>query len=35
LLRQWEYEAALLAADGKHGIDTGWLRGELGMDAEG
>jgi tetratricopeptide (TPR) repeat protein len=32
LLRQFEYEAGLLAADGKSGIDTGWLRRELDMD---
>lgn len=31
MLCQWEYEADLLAAEGKHGIDTGWLRQELGM----
>lgn len=32
LLRQFEYEADLLAADGKTGIDTGWLRQELDME---
>jgi hypothetical protein len=31
LLRQFEYEADLLAAEGKTGIDTGWLREELDM----
>lgn len=29
LLRQFEYEADLLAARGKQGIDTDWLRKEL------
>lgn len=32
LLRQFEYEAGLLAMEGKTGIDTAWLRQELGMD---
>jgi tetratricopeptide (TPR) repeat protein len=32
LLRQAEYEADLLAAQGKSGIDTAWLRHELSMD---
>ncbi|HEX8009098.1 MAG TPA: hypothetical protein VF482_22035 [Trebonia sp.] len=32
LLRQFEYEAALLARDGKTGIDTALLRRELGME---
>ena len=32
LLRQAEYEASLLAAQGKPGIDTVWLRHELAMD---
>jgi hypothetical protein len=32
LLRQAEYEAGLLAAQGKPGIDTAWLRRELSMD---
>jgi hypothetical protein len=32
LLRQFEYEAAVLAANGQHGIDTAWLRRELDMD---
>ncbi len=31
LLRQFEYEADLLAAEGKSGVDTGWLREELDM----
>jgi hypothetical protein len=31
LLRQFEYEADLLAAEGKSGIDTAWLREELNM----
>ncbi len=31
LLRQFEYEADLLAAQGQPGIDTGWLRQELDM----
>ena len=31
LLRQFEYEADLLAAGGKSGIDTAWLRGQLNM----
>jgi len=29
LLRQFEYEADLLATEGKPGVDTGWLRQEL------
>jgi hypothetical protein len=33
LLRQWEYDSDLLAAEGKQGIDTGWLRQELGIRA--
>jgi hypothetical protein len=33
LLRQFEYEADLLAAEGKSRIDTDWLRQELGMDS--
>ena len=32
LLRQFEYEAAVLAANGEQGIDTPWLRHELDMD---
>jgi len=31
LLRQFEYEAGLLAADGKTGVDTAWLREQLHM----
>jgi len=31
MLRQFEYEADLLAVDGKTGIDTAWLREQLGM----
>jgi len=31
MLRQFEYEAGLLAVDGKTGIDTAWLRGQLDM----
>ena len=31
MLRQFEYEAGLLAADGKTGIDTAWLREQLDM----
>ncbi len=31
LLRQFEYEAGLLAAEGKAGIDTAWLREQLGL----
>jgi hypothetical protein len=31
LLRQFEYEADLLAAEGKTGIDAAWLRQELDM----
>lgn len=31
LLRQFEYEADLLAAEGKSGIDTAWLREQLSM----
>lgn len=34
LLRQFEYEADLLAADGKAGIDTAWLRGQLGLPSD-
>jgi len=32
LLRQFEYEADLLAARGQSGIDTAWLRQELDME---
>ena len=31
LLRQFEYEADLLAAEGKAGIDTAWLREQLNL----
>jgi len=31
LLRQFEYEADLLAAEGKTGIDTAWLREQLNL----
>jgi hypothetical protein len=31
LLRQFEYEADLLVADGKTGVDTAWLRVERNM----
>jgi len=31
LLRQFEYEADLLAADGKTGVDAAWLREQLDM----
>jgi len=31
MLRQFEYEAGLLAVDGKTGIDTAWLREQLDM----
>ncbi len=31
-LRQLEYEADLLAAEGREGIDTAWLRQELYLD---
>jgi hypothetical protein len=31
---QFEYEAALLAADGKTGIDTAWLREQLDMPSD-
>jgi hypothetical protein len=34
LLRQFEYEADLLAAEGKAGIDTAWLREQLGLAAD-
>jgi hypothetical protein len=34
LLRQFEYEADLLAAEGKAGIDTAWLREQLDMPDE-
>ena len=31
MLRQFEYEADLLAADGKTGVDIAWLREQLDM----
>jgi hypothetical protein len=31
LLRQFEYEVGLLAADGKTGVDIAWLREQLDM----
>ena len=31
MLRQFEYEADLLAVDGKTGVDTDWLREQLDM----
>lgn len=34
LLRQFEYEADLLAADGKTGVDTAWLRKQLDMPSD-
>ena len=34
LLRQFEYEADLLAVEGKAGIDTAWLREQLKMTDE-
>ena len=34
LLRQFEYEGDLLAVEGKAGIDTAWLREQLGMPDE-
>lgn len=34
LLRQFEYEAGVLAAGGQSGIDTAWLRRELDMDGD-
>ena len=34
LLRQFEYEAGLLAADGKTGIDTAWLRQQLDIPSD-
>ena len=34
LLRQFEYEAGLLAADGKTGVDTAWLREQLDMPSD-
>lgn len=34
MLRQFEYEADLLAFDGKTGIDTAWLREQLDMPSD-
>ena len=34
MLRQFEYEADLLAVDGKTGVDTAWLRGQLDMPSD-
>jgi hypothetical protein len=34
VLRQFEYEADLLAADGKAGVDTAWLREQLDMPSD-
>jgi hypothetical protein len=34
MLRQFEYEADLLAADGKTGLDTAWLREQLDMPSD-
>ena len=34
MLRQFEYEADLLAADGTTGIDTAWQRGQLDMPSD-
>jgi hypothetical protein len=34
LLREFEYEADLLAADGKSGVDAAWLREQLDMAAD-
>jgi hypothetical protein len=34
LLRQFEYEADLLAAEGKAGIDTAWLREQLDLPSD-
>ena len=34
MLRQFEYEAGLLAVDGKTGIDTAWLRDQLDMPSD-
>ena len=33
-LRQFDYEAGLLAVDGKTGVDTGWLREQLDMPSD-
>ena len=34
LLRQFEYEADLLVADGMTGVDTAWLREQLDMPSD-
>jgi hypothetical protein len=34
MLRQFEYEAGLLAVDGRTGIDTAWLREQLDMPSD-
>jgi hypothetical protein len=34
MLRQFEYEADLLAVDGKTGVDTAWLREQLDMPSD-
>jgi hypothetical protein len=34
MLRQFEYKADLLAAEGKTGIDTAWLRQQLDMSSD-
>ena len=34
MLRQFEYEADLLAVDGKTGIDTAWLREQVDMPSD-
>jgi hypothetical protein len=34
MLRQFEYEADLLAVDGKTGVDTAWLRDQLDMPSD-
>ena len=34
MLRQFEYEADVLAVDGKTGVDTAWLRAQLDMPSD-
>ena len=34
MLRQFEHEADLIAADGKAGVDTAWLRQQLDMPSD-
>ena len=34
MLRQFEYKADLLAAEGRTGIDTAWLRQQLDMSSD-